>query len=292
MDYSVERETHLWLPAGEPKAVIQIIHGMAEHIGRYEQTAKELNRAGYAVAGINLRGHGENAERKGWFADKNGWGRLLEDHRELTLQMRKRFPGKPLVLLGHSMGSFLAREYAIRWKGDMDALVLSGTGHYDKMLCGTGKVLASVSPRKRPAHLVNSIAFTGNNKAFTPARTGFEWLCRDEKEVDAYVASPLCGFVFTGSAFRDFFGGLVKLCDTLRLESIRRDLPVLFISGDQDPVGQMGKGVKITAEEYRKAGISDVKVNLYPGARHELFHETNRDEAIRDLTGWLDRYFA
>ena len=288
MAYSLERETHIWLPEGEPRAVVQIIHGMAEHIGRYERFAKDLNRRGYAVAGLNLRGHGENAEIKGWFAEKDGWTCLLDDARKLTETLRKRFPGKKLVLMGHSMGSFLAREYVIRFRGGVDALVLSGTGHYGLPLCGAGWLLAKLSPAKKPAEFVNGIAFVGNNKPFEPGRTPFDWLTRNEQAVDEYVASPLCGFTFTGSAFADFFGGLVALTGMGRVREVPKALPVLFVSGDADPVGQMGKGVRITEQEYRKAGLTDLTVKLYKDGRHELISELNRDEVIGDLADWLD----
>lgn len=283
MAYSIETEKRVWAPEGETKAVVQVIHGMAEHIDRYEPMAKHLNARGIAVVGINLRGHGKNAEIKGYFADRNGWDTLIEDHHTLTGEIRAQFPGVPLALLGHSMGSFLAREYAIRYSGEIDMLILSGTGHYGKALTTVGMLIAKMSPKKKPANFVNGIAFTGNNKPFKPARTDFDWLSRDEKKVDGYVADELCGFTFTGSAFADFFGGLRALCNTKRLQAVRKDLPVLMISGTADPVGQMGEGVKITDKEFRDAGIKKVTVCLYPDARHELFNETNREEVLNAL---------
>jgi Lysophospholipase len=254
MAYDMRTEKRVWRPEGEVRAVVQVIHGMAEHIDRYEAMAKHLNTKGIAVVGINLRGHGTNAEIKGWFAEKNGWGMLVEDHHALTNEIRREFPGVPLALLGHSMGSFLAREYAMRFSKDIDMLILSGTGHYAKSLCAAGGLLAKLSAKKKPANFVNGIAFTGNNKPFQPSRTDFDWLSRDEKNVDKYVADEYCGFTFTGSAFADFFGGLKALCDTKRLQAVRKDLPVLLISGACDPVGQMGEGVKITGKEYEDAG--------------------------------------
>ena len=186
------------------------------------------------------------------------------------------------------MGSFLAREYALRWGRELDGLILSGTGYYGKALCAAGRMLAKLSPKKKPAAFVNGIAFAGNNKPFAPGRTGFEWLSRDEKEVDRYVSDPLCGFTFTGSAFADFFGGLLALTDESRLSAMPGELPVYFLSGDCDPVGQMGKGVLRVAEQFRNAGMERVAVKLYPGARHELFNELNREEVTADLIAWLD----
>ena len=276
-----------WIPEKEPLGVVQILHGMAEHIGRYERLAKTLNTEGFAVCGRNHRGHGPEAELPGYFADQNGWDAILSDARSVSLDMKKLYPGLPFFLLGHSMGSFLAREYALRWGNEITGLILSGTGSFDKAACLFGQALARMSPGKKPAKLVDKIAFSGNNRPFSPGRTGYEWLSRDEKEVDQYVADPLCGFRFTGSAFADFFGGLNALSDESRLQRMPKGLPVLFLSGDQDPVGQMGKGVKKTAESFQKAGMTNMRVKLYPGARHEVFNETNRDEVTKDLINWL-----
>ncbi len=281
----------LWLPEAEPRAVVQILHGMAEHIARYDRLARALCARGYAVAGHDHRGHGKDcaADKIGYFADRNGWDAVITDARAVTEALRGRFPGKPIVLLGHSMGSFAAREYALRYGNDIAALVLSGTGYYGKALCAAGKTLAWLSAPKKPAKLVDQIAFSSNNKAFEPSRTAFDWLSRDEKEVDRYVADPLCGFVFTGRAFYDFFGSLKALTRKSRLNGVRKDLPILLLSGGRDPVGGMGAGVKRVCEEYRDAGVRDVSMTLYPDARHEIFNEINRDEITRDLADWLDQ---
>ena len=279
----------IWAPATAPKAIIQIVHGMAEHIARYERMAKALNEAGFLVCGRNHRGHGPEAKLLGYFADEQGWDAILNDAHAVSLDIKKQYPGVPFILLGHSMGSFLAREYALRYGKELDGLILSGTGFYPKALCASGRMLAKLAPKKKPANLVNNIAFAGNNKPFAPGRTGFEWLSRDEKEVDKYVADPLCGFCFTGSAFSDFFGGLLALTDESRLSSMPKDLPVYFMSGDRDPVGQMGEGVRQVAEQFKKAGMRDITVKLYPDARHELFNELNRDEVTADLIQWLEK---
>ena len=281
-------EYRVWKPEGQPKAIVQIVHGMAEHIGRYDRMARALNAAGFLVAGKNHRGHGENAEIKGFFAERNGWDVLLEDAHAVSLNLKKQYPGAPFFLLGHSMGSFLAREYALRFGKELDGLILEGTGFYGKPLCAAGGILARLSPKRKPANFVNRISFAGNNKAFAPGRTGFEWLSRDEKEVDKYVADPLCGFCFTGSAFADFFGGLAALTNASRLENMPKALPVYFMSGEKDPVGRMGEGVKKVAGQFKKAGMENVTVSLYPDARHELFNELNRDEVTADLIAWLD----
>ena len=285
-------EYTIWRPEESPRAIIQLLHGMAEHIGRYERLAKELNQAGYLVVGHHHPGHGPEAKSLGYFADEKGWDVLMEAAHQVSLSIKKEYPYLPLYLLGHSMGSFAAREYALRWGGELAGLILSGTGYFGLPLCAAGKALAKACPPKSPAKMVDQIAFSGNNKPFQPGRTPFDWLSRDEAEVDRYVADPLCGFVFTGKAFGDFFGGLMALADEKRLQAMPKDLPVYFLSGDRDPVGQMGSGVKKVAAQFEKAGMADVTLQLYPDARHELFNEINREQVTADLIAWLNAKMA
>jgi len=277
----------IWKPEGAPRGIVQILHGMAEHIARYDRPAQALTHAGYLVIGRNHRGHGPNAELLGYFADQNGWQKLIDDAYADALDIKNQYPGVPFFLLGHSMGSFLAREYAVQHGGELNGLILCGAGFYDRPLCRSGRLIARCFPRKKPARFVNNIAFAGNNKPFAPARTAFDWLSRDEQEVDKYVAAPLCGFCFTASAFADFFGGLEALTYEKDLSVMPKTLPVYFMSGDKDPVGQMGEGVKKAADQFRRIGMEDVTVKLYPGARHELFNEINREEVTADLIAWL-----
>lgn len=281
-----------WLPQGEVRAVVQIVHGMAEHIDRYSGIAHALTAHGYAVAGHNHRGHGPEAGALGSFGDRDGWENVLRDTRAVHEGLRAHFPGKKQILLGHSMGSFVAREYLLRWGSGLDACVLSGTGWHPRALCTAGLLAATLcgvlGGWGKPAALVDNMAFSGNNKPFAPARTPFDWLSRDEKEVDKYVSDPLCGFVFTARAYRDLFGGLHALSSLKRLADMPKRLPVLFISGENDPVGGMGKGVREVARQFTAAGMAHVAVKLYPGARHELFNEINRDEVAADLVEWLD----
>ncbi len=277
------------VPSCPPRAIVQLVHGMAEHIRRYDEVAAFLSSEGFVTTGHDHRGHGPDwpKDRLGYFAPKDGWQAILNDTLQVTHALKERWPGLPLILLGHSMGSFLAREYAIRFSGELKALVLSGTGYYGRSLVKAGKLLASLSPAAQPAKMVDRIAFSGNNKAFSPPRTPVDWLSRDPERVDAYAADPLCGFLFTGKAYADFFGGLEQLTHPERLKAMRQDLPVLFISGDRDPVGDMGRGVQKVYQSFLDAGMKDVTLRLYPGARHELFNETNRDEVFRDLSVWL-----
>lgn len=281
----------VYLPDGEIKGVIQVLHGMCEHFGRYENLARAVTEKGYVLAGHNHRGHGPEYpdEALGFFAAQDGWDLLEEDAHIVTETLKKHFPGKNQILLGHSMGSFAAREYSIRYGADIDALVLSGTGWHPRALCVTARMMAALAKPDQPSAFVESLAFSGNNKPFEPARTPFDWLSRNQESVDSYIADPYCGFSFKGRAFYDMFDGLLKLSHTERLKSVPKDLPVLFISGKEDPVGQQGKGVITVSEQYKEAGVNNVMVKLFEGGRHEMFNETNRDEAYAALTDWLDR---
>lgn len=284
----------LWLPEGQPRAVLQLTHGMAEHIDRYDEAARTLSEAGFAVLGHSHRGHGPEwpDERLGHFADRDGWDALIDDMRLVMDTGRQRFPETPYVLMGHSMGSFAAREFALRYGGDLDGLVLSGTGWYGALKCTAGAALAALFPNDRPAPLLDKLLFGANNRKFAPNRTPSDWLTRDEQAVDAYIADDRCGFPFTGGSYKSFFRGLRRLADTSRLTAMPAALPVYFFSGDHDPVGQMGKGVRRVAEDFRRAGMNDVTVRLYPGGRHEMLNELNRAEVVRDLTVWLEEHYA
>lgn len=279
----------LWLPEGTPRCVVQIVHGMAEHIDRYERLALFLNAHGIAAAGINLAGHGAEAGTLGWFAEKDGWAMVLHDIDRVRAVLAQRLKGVPYVLMGHSMGSFLVRCYLAAYPAP-DLAVLSGTGTYPAGLCGFGQglsALCSLFGGKKPSKTVSAIAFSANNKPFLPARTAFDWLSRDEKEVDKYVSDPYCGFLFTAKAYQDFFGGLKSIAADAHLKAFPKDTPLYLMSGGADPVGQMGEGVRQAAERYRAAGCKDVTVKLYEGARHELLNETNRDDVMNDFVNWL-----
>lgn len=285
------RSLSLWEPAGAPRGLVVISHGMAEHIARYEALGESLAAGGFLACGYNHLGHGAQAPRKGYFADSRGWDRLVQDLDSVIRFLSSRHEGLPLVLLGHSMGSFLAREYALRHAGRLSALVLSGTGFYPPMLCRLGRALAGLhcafGQGESEAGLIHLIAFAGNNKPFAPAQTPNDWLSRDADQVRKYQEDPLCGFVFTARAYLDLFDGLMKLTRKERLAALPGDLPVLLISGGEDPVGERGRGVEAVAGEYRQAGLNRVDVKLYPGARHELFNETIREAVYGDLAQWL-----
>ena len=283
-------EIPVYIPSGKPKAMVQLVHGMAEHIARYHAFAMTLCQAGYIVAGHNHKGHGPSCKKEelGYFYDSDGWNKNIENIHAVTTYLKERFQGVKLVLFGHSMGSFMAREFAIRYGTELGGLLISSTGHQPLFMATVGKMLASCCPQKKSSPLVDAIAFSAYNKHIENPTHPFDWLSRDKAQVQAYVDDPYCGFMFTGGAFKDFFGGLAKLSDVKRLQSMPKTLPVYFIAGDCDPVGNMGKGVLQVVAQFKKANMQSVKCDLYKGARHELLNEINREEVITAIVAWLD----
>ena len=246
------------------------------------------------VCGEDHLGHGLTAGGKfGYFGPKNGWDLVARDVRRLRELEGEKHPSLPYVILGHSMGSFLTRTYLIRWPGTVDAAVLSGTGQESPAAVASGKALSAALCRtKGPDYVsrrLNDLPFGSYNRAFKPNRTTSDWLSRDEGAVDAYLADPLCGFLITAAMFRDMMGGLQFIADRNNLAKMNRDTPVYFLSGDRDPVGSMGKGVRKVEGMFRSAGCKDVTVKLYPGGRHEMFNEINCQEVFDDLLAWIER---
>jgi alpha-beta hydrolase superfamily lysophospholipase len=284
-----------WLPSGQPKAIVQIAHGMAEHSDRYARFAERLNTSGYAVYANDHRGHNHTAgshRDTGYFADADGWKSVVGDLVAVTEQARTDHPGLPVFLFGHSMGSFLSRAYAADHGRDLAGLILSGTAGDPGLLGKVGKLVATVEGKLRGGRhrsgLMNTMSFGQYNSAFKPNRTEFDWLSRDDAEVDKYVADEWCGEVFTSRAWADLLGGLAAVNSDALVSRIPKDLPVHLLSGDKDPVGDNGKGVKAVAEQLRRLGVKDVTVKLYPEGRHEMLNETNRNDVMNDVVTWLD----
>ncbi len=269
-----------WSGDGEPRAIVQVAHGMGEHAARYARLAEALVGAGYVVYANDHRGHGRTAgtpDRHGDFGS-GGWKGLIDDMGAVTALARAEHPGLPLVLLGHSMGSFALQQYLLDRSADIDAAVLSGTSALD--------VFASAIDPTQPTDL------TALNDPFQPARTDFDWLSRDEAEVDKYVADPACGFGVNAQGTATMLADAPALADPERLQAIRSDLPIYVMSGQADPLAGDGALIELVAQRYRDAGVQDVTVKIYPGARHETFNETNRDEVTADLITWLDKATA
>ncbi len=285
-----------WLPEGEPKAVVQIVHGIAEHIGRYDHVARFLAAHGFAVCGGDHLGHGQTAREGeyGWFAKYDGWTLVTADVRRLRQLQGEKYPGLPYFLLGHSMGSFLTRTYLCRYPGEVSGAVLSGTGQEPAALVALGKALAGLicclQGDKTVSPIVSELSLGAYNKKFKPNRTSADWISRDERAVDAYLADPLCSFQPTAGLFRDMMGGLQYIASPRALGQMDPDTPVYLMSGGQDPVGSMGEGVKKVYGYFQKRGTRDLTMKLYPGGRHEMFNEINRQEVLDDLLAWLEKH--
>jgi alpha-beta hydrolase superfamily lysophospholipase len=264
-----------WTPDGDPKAIVQILHGMAEHSGRYRRLGEALTGAGYVAYTYDHRGHGKTSpDNLGEFE----WPSLVGDIGSLAKLAREENPGLKLVILGHSMGSFALQTYLLDHSADIDGAVLSGTTAVDMVMAGLD--------------LEADMDMTAFNMGVEEPRTGFDWLSRDPDEVDKYIEDAACGFSPAASSLSTMISVAPSLGDPERLAGIESSLPVYLLSGDADPLAVGGMMVQMVADRYRQAGVVDVTVDLYPGARHELFNETNRDEVTDKLVAWLDRVTA
>lgn len=268
----IELQTYRWAPEGAPRAVVQVQHGLGEHAGRYRRFAEALTDAGYLVYAPDGRGSGRTAQGRYGEWGPDNWPGWVADVGLVTERIRADNPGLPVALVGHSMGSFATQQHLLDHSAEVDAVVLSGSTD----VAGLVDLLSADEP-----------ADLSSFNAGFEQRTGFEWLSRDEAEVDAYVADEACGWQaqpFTGME------PLRAASDPAAVARVRPDLPILVISGDQDPVGGAGgAGPQAVGQRYRDAGVQDVTVTLYPRARHELFNETNRDEVTADVVAFLDR---
>ncbi|WP_330212730.1 alpha/beta hydrolase [Pseudomonas sp. Z18(2022)] len=281
-----------WLPDGPPKALIMLAHGMAEHSGRYARLAQALCDAGYGLYAPDQRGHGRTADEGtlGLFAEKDGWNKVVGDLASLNQHIGQQAPGVPIILLGHSMGSYIAQAYLLHHSASLNGAILSGSNFQTVALYGAAKVIAHVERlrqglRGRSA-LIDFLSFGSFNKAFKPNRTAFDWLSRDPAEVDKYVNDPLCGFRCTNQLWIDLLGGLQQISKASNLAQIDPGLPILIMGGECDPVSE-GKRLKSLANALREAGCQNLELSIYPQARHELFNETNRDAVTADVLAWL-----
>ena len=282
-------------PDGTPKAVVQIAHGIAEHIDRYEDFMRFLAENSYVAVGNDHLGHGKSAatpDELGIFSEENGWNYVVEDMKKLRDQIKEQYPDLPYVFFGHSMGSFLTRTFLIRYPDLYDAAILSGTGHQSAALVNGGYLAAQLLTKKNgprsSGQTLNDMAFGSYCKRIENPRTPFDWLSRDSDTVDKYIADPLCGFICKTSLYRDMMGGLKFLTDQKNINKMNRNAPVYFMSGAEDPVGDYGKGVEKAYKAFCRAGLTDVMIRLYPGGRHEMLNELNRSEVMQDILSWLN----
>lgn len=278
----------LWLPDGEPRGVVQLVHGICEYALRYDHFARFLTDHGFAVTGHDHLGHGLTAKDPGEYGYFSDWGDLVRDVRTLQRKVRETYPALPYFLLGHSMGSFVARTFLIDHPGELTGCILSGTGQEPALTVAAGKLLTSLGDPHKVNKLFYALSIGAYNKQFAPSRTPADWICRDEAVVDAYLADPLCNFQTTAGMNHAMMTGLRYVAKKKNLARMDKDLPVYFFAGDKDPVGACGKGVEKVARWFREAGMKDVEVKLYAGGRHEMLNETNKEEVYADTLAWLE----
>lgn len=285
----------LWIPEGTVRGVVQLVHGMVEHIGRYEEFAVFLNRQGFAVIGHDHLGHGlsvDSPEDYGYFSDKMGQVALLKDIHRVTRMAGSRYPGLPLFVLGHSMGSFLLRRYLTVYGGEVDGAIIMGTGYEPLWAVRLGKVLAKTLKVLRGGHyrskLVNGLALGSYVAKFGGRRRPGSWLSKNEENVKAYKEDPHCRFVFTVSAYYDFFCVLEDLARGKNFDRIPKNLSLFLVSGMDDALGGFTKNVLHVYNEYRELGIEDVDVQFYKDDRHEILNELDRELVYEDIRAWLE----
>ncbi|OQB24349.1 MAG: Phospholipase YtpA [Firmicutes bacterium ADurb.Bin182] len=282
----------LWTPE-KVRCVVQLAHGMMEHCGRYDAFARFLNANGIAAAANDHLGHGKSIKDKehfGFIAPSNGWDFMLSDMLALHNAVKHDFPDVPYILMGHSMGSFLARSFASRRLAEVDAYIFSGTAGRNPAI-GLVRPIVKMEIKKnggqKPSPLLMNLAFGSYGNRFKPQRTGFDWLSRDTAAVDLYNEDPLCGFAFTAGGFLDLFEGLMEINRKGWAASVP-DVPILLVSGTDDPVGDFSKGVREVNAALKAAG-RDVTMKLYEGGRHEMLNETNKDEVYADILGFTEK---
>ncbi len=296
MDDGFELACYRALPEGTPKATLYVTHGVAEHARRYAPLAEAFTGAGWEVHMHDWRGHGESvddARPLGHLADRDSFGRAVADLRTRLEALRDT---RPLVLFGHSGGSFHAQRLVGETPGLLDALVLSGSNGAPPPIAAAGRVIARIERarvgRRSGSALLQKLSFGDYNRSFEPNRTEFDWLSRDPAQVDGYVNDPLCGFALSTQGWVDLLDALGGLTRPATLARFPKDLPVYIVSGDRDPVGQFGKGVRSLAEAYRGAGMRRVTLRLYEGGRHEMLNETNAEEVRQAILAWCEEAVA
>lgn len=283
----------IWETEKEPIGVLQIVHGMAEYIDRYDNFAKYMTEHGFNIIGHDHLGHGHSVSDErdyGFFAEENGDKIIIEDMHSVTQYAREKWEELPNFILGHSMGSFCLRQYLTKYSNDVFGAIIMGTGWIPSAAALLGKTIATNTCKSKGSHTVNplliKLTLEPYNKPFAPARTNCDWLSRDEKQVDLYVNDKLCGFDFTAGAYKDFFTVLEKIAKNRQLIGMRKSLPILITSGSVDPVGGKKACEKLNAQ-YKRCGIDDVTLKLWENDRHEILNELDKSDVYRYICNWL-----
>lgn len=299
-DGSTSIHVNQWVPEeGKIKGIVQIAHGVAEYGKRYKDFATFLCENGFVVVANDHLGHGESLIYDSpmvYFGEKDGWWKVVDDVEELRRRTAETYPDIPYFLFGHSMGSFISRTHLIRHAGKLDGCILCGTGFLGAPMIAGGKFIANHEikrlGKKGFSPIADKLAFGSYNKKFAPNRTPFDWISFSKENVDAYIADPLCGGDTTLGLFYDMLGGLSYINKQKNINTMDKAQPILFIAGDKDPVGEMGKGVKRAYNAFRKSGLKDVDLKLYEGLRHEILNEKEHQMVYDDVLDWLNQHTA
>lgn len=282
-----------WDAVDKPLGTLHINHGMAEHSLRYDDCARYLNGLGFIVYAQDHRGHGftREEEEKGWFAFQDGWKLVTEDAIAVDELIMKEHESLPHFILGHSMGSFITRSELIKVSDWFSAAIIMGSGAGQGLVGKVGKAIASRHVRKfgsrMPDHKMTKLSFGSYNRHFRPNRTDSDWLTRDEAEVDKYLNDPLCGFVCSSQFFVDLLTGIELANDPAQAKKVSKVLPMLIISGAEDPVGAYGKGIRRIEKLYKDAGLYDVRVKLFDKDRHEILNELDKSDVYSYIGSYL-----
>ena len=284
----------LWLPDTEPVCILQVTHGMTEHMGRYEALAQELTESGILVAGFDLRGHGRNTGDPNIASlGEGGWESSLEDMHLFFMVLAKRFPSLPHYMLGFSLGSFLLREYLGHYPADVAGAAILGTGYQPapvlSIMMGIVKTQIKKAGFDGTTDLIRQLSFGNYNRNFQPNRTTADWLCSDEEQLDAYLADPLCRKDISSGLFWQLLGSMKRTGSANAYQGWNPNTPILLLSGQDDPVGDSGKGVLAVKQRMEKAGLRKISMKLLPNARHDLLHEESGAAAAarKILLEWM-----
>lgn len=284
-----------WRPEKEPVGVLQIAHGVTEYILRYEEFAKYLTEKGFVVIGNDHLGHGKSiaeGAKPMYFGPKGSWNWVVKDIKSLKDMAKEKYPDIPYYMLGFSLGSFVLRTFLIDYPGDLDGAILMGTGQMSPIAIKIAKFMANKEAKKageeNSTPTIHQLTFGTYNKIFAPNRTEYDWLCANEQALDEYIADPQKGGDFSAGLFRELLDGMLYSSSEKKVWWMDKKLPVLLISGDKDPVGDRGKGVRATEKVLRKAGVKDISVKMYSGLRHDILHEKEKDQVYADVYNWLN----
>lgn len=287
----------VWMPEAKPSGILQICHGMCEYIERYKEFAKFLTDRGFIVCGSNHIGHKgsvSSEDNLGFFAEENGWKYLVEDQHILREKMAKEHPSLPYFLFGHSMGSFITREYITKYSDELRGYICCGTAGPQGGAASAGILLSRFFQRTKGLYyrssLMQSIAFGTYNKRFPKEEGPNAWISKNVENVKNYSVDPFCQFIFTARGFEDLFTLVKRISSKKWAEKVDKNLPIFLIAGAMDPVGKYGKGVKIVAERLKEAGVKDVELKLYEGDRHEILNEEDRYVVYEDIANWIEHH--